>query len=160
MDSAADSTGFAVDLWQQDNAAGNDRLFAAGDAVDPPEWIRHASLCLNHQTQICSLSILSGFFDLKLFGSFHSLATFCRMGSHMLVLALTVDSYLAVPGKLCVSAGLPAASDILLVDTLVDYMCVHSGHEYGSSGLAKYELSLKHLFQYWNTGCVIGCCLS
>ena len=33
----------------------------------------------------------SGPYELKFFGTLHSMATFCRMGSHMLVLVLLLD---------------------------------------------------------------------
>ena len=44
---------------------------------------------------MCSLGLFAVVYELKFFGTLHSVATFLRMGAHMLVLSSSVDSMLA-----------------------------------------------------------------
>ena len=139
-------------FWLQDNASSNDRLFAAGDSIDPSTWGRHAFLCLNHQVQLALLSLFAGVYTLKFFGTLHSLATFCRMGVHMLVMAMSVLMFLQQPGRVVISRGHPTDADLEFVDQLIDYMLVHSGKKPESRARLDYEARLRRLFKDWNAG--------
>ena len=125
LNAAGADLAIALDLWTNDNASGNDRLFAAGEAIDPREWARQVFLCLNHQHHIALMSLFSGPYELKFFGSLHGLATFCRMGVHMLTLSLSLGLFLREPGRLVVHQGTPTECDKQFVEELIDFMVQH-----------------------------------
>ncbi len=151
LTAAAKDSGLTMDLFLNDNASGNDKLFAAGERIDPASWCRFQLLCQNHQNHICLMSIFACQLTLTFFGTLYGLATFCRMGVHMMMFCISVGGFLEQPDVVVVRPGVPFDEDISFRDQIISYLLTSCGHPPESKARRDYETSLQTLFSDWNS---------